>query len=83
MAGFGFVVRIGQFDISGSINRAHRHLRRRSHMLFTWFHFLCYCYVCFEVIKMAYDGNTEKSINWGLIAILIKPTDEENKIIGK
>ena len=83
LAGFGFVYRIGSFDISASISKVHHKLRNKSHVLFTWFHFLCYVYVCIHVIEMAYLGQTEKSINWGLIAILIKPTDDENKIIGK
>lgn len=83
LSGFGFVARVGKFNISASIVRAHRKLRAKSHVLFTWFHFGCYVYVCIQVIRMAYEGSTDKSINWGLIAILIKPTDEENKIIGK
>ncbi len=81
--GIGFIWRIGQFDISASIKRAHTHLRKHSHAAFTWFHFYAYIYVCLQVIHMAYLGQTEKSINWGLIAILIKPTEDENKIIGK
>ena len=81
--GFGFVWRIGHFDVSGSIKAVHTHIRRNSHVLFTWFHFYAYIYVCINVILMAYRGETEKSINWGLIAVLIKPTDDENKIIGK
>jgi hypothetical protein len=81
--GVGFVARVGQFNISASIVEAHHRLRKKSHVLFTWFHFACYVYVCCQVIHMAYRGETDKSINWGLIAILIKPTDSENKIIGK
>jgi hypothetical protein len=81
--GLGFVWRVGQFNVSASIVEAHHRLRQKSHVIFTWFHFICYVYICSQVIYMAYRGETEKSINWGLIAILTKPTDSENKIIGK
>lgn len=38
-----------------------------------WFQFLCFLYVAVESIRMAAEGDHEKSINWALVAIIIKP----------
>lgn len=39
----------------------------------SWFQLLCFLYVAAHAILMAHDGDTEKSINWALVALIIKP----------
>ena len=56
-------------------------MKPRTLKAIAWFHFGCYLYVCSAVVIMAAKGQTEKSINWGLIAILMKPTDAEDAAI--
>ena len=38
-----------------------------------WFQLICFLYVAINVILMADAGETEKSINWALVALIIKP----------
>ena len=58
-------------------------MKTRTLKVIAWFHFGCYLYVCTNVVIMAAREQTEKSINWGLIAILMKPTDAEDDAIIK
>ena len=38
-----------------------------------WFQLVCFLYVAYHAILMADHGDIEKSINWALIALIIKP----------
>ena len=44
-----------------------------------WFQLGCFFYIALHVILMAHAGDSEKSINWALIALIIKPWGKEIK----
>ncbi len=48
-------------------------LRSTMELATAWFQLICFLYVAMESILMAMSGDHEKSINWALVAIIIKP----------